>query len=162
MVFEASGVDVDDMVHDVLIRFCAAFLDQGMAKWQLPRRNEGFYRCFCSLYRHPGWAPADWMRGLANEAGRLLDERIEPFDSIIESLDALGVNDDSGSRFCRRRCWLFVAGAVWCIKLSFKPIASLYRSRGGLWRSFRDSTVTRPICPDTHSPHGSGYRDAST
>jgi hypothetical protein len=31
MVFEATGVDTDSLVHDVLIRFCAAFLDQGMA-----------------------------------------------------------------------------------------------------------------------------------
>ncbi len=54
MLFEATGVDTDALVHDVLIRFCAAFLDQGMAKWQLPRRSEGFYRAFCSLYRHPG------------------------------------------------------------------------------------------------------------
>ena len=99
MLFEASGVDVDAMVHDVLIRFCAAFLDQGMANWQLPRRSEGFYRCFCGLYRHPGWAPADWMRELAEELGRLGDEGVGPLDSIIESLDALGIRDDEWERF---------------------------------------------------------------
>lgn len=99
MLFEASGVDVDTMVHDVLIRFCAAFLDQGMAEWRLPRRNEGFYRCFCSLYRHPGWTPADWMREVANELGRLMDERVQPLDSIFESLDALGIGDDEWERF---------------------------------------------------------------
>ena len=75
LLLEATGVDTDAMVHDVMIRFCAAFLDQGMANWQLPRRNEGFYRAFCALYRRPGWAPADWMRGLAQELGRLYDER---------------------------------------------------------------------------------------
>ena len=39
LLLEATGVDTDAMVHDVLIRFCAAFLDQGMANWQLPRRT---------------------------------------------------------------------------------------------------------------------------
>ena len=99
MIFEATGVDTDALVHDVLIRFCAAFLDQGMAKWQLPGRNQGFYRAFCLLYRHPGWAPADWMRGLAHELGRLEDQEVGPLDSILESLDALGVGEEEWERF---------------------------------------------------------------
>jgi uncharacterized protein YbcC (UPF0753/DUF2309 family) len=99
ILFEATGVDTDALVHDVLIRFCAAFLDQGIAKWQLPRRSEGFYRAFCLLYRHPGRAPADWMRGLAQELGRLEDQATGPLDSILESLDALGVSEEEWERF---------------------------------------------------------------
>lgn len=70
-----------------------------MASWQLPRRSEGFYRCFCALYRHPGWAPADWMRELAQELGRLVDQQVSPLDSILESLEALGVGDEEWERF---------------------------------------------------------------
>ncbi len=99
MLLEATGVDTDALVHDVLIRFCAAFLDQGMAKWQLPGRSQGFYNAFCSLYRHPGLAPADWMRGIAHELGRLQDQQLEPLDSILESLDALGVGEEEWERF---------------------------------------------------------------
>ncbi len=99
ILLEASGIDTDALVHDVMIRFCAAFLDQGMANWQLPRRNEGLYRAFCALYRSPGLAPADWMRGLAQELGRLQDQRIGPLDSIMESLDALGVGEEEWERF---------------------------------------------------------------
>ena len=59
LLWEATGVDTDALVHDLLIRFCAAFLDQGMANWTMPRRNEGFYLAFCSLYRTPrGYAGA--------------------------------------------------------------------------------------------------------
>ena len=39
------------------------------------------------------------MRGLAHELGRLVDEGVEPLDSIIESLDALGVGDEEWERF---------------------------------------------------------------
>jgi uncharacterized protein len=99
LLFEASGVDTDALVHDVMIRFCAAFLDQGMANWQLPRRSEGFYRSFCALYRQSYWAPADWMRGLAQELRRLEDEGIGPLESIVESLDALGVGEEEWERF---------------------------------------------------------------
>ena len=91
LLWEATGVDTDALVHDLLIRFCAAFLDQGMASWTMPRRNEGFYRAFCSLYRTPGRMPERWMRGLGDELARLEKEHIGPLESILESLEALGV-----------------------------------------------------------------------
>jgi uncharacterized protein YbcC (UPF0753/DUF2309 family) len=87
----ASGADADLLVHEVLVRFCAAFLDQGLAHWQLPRRDEGFYRAFCALYRRPGGPPARWLRGLAAELAHLEDGHIGPLESIRESLEILGV-----------------------------------------------------------------------
>jgi uncharacterized protein YbcC (UPF0753/DUF2309 family) len=89
----ATGVDADLLVHDVLIRFCGAFLDQGLAHWQLPRRDEGFFRAFCALYRLPSGPPDPWQRGLAEELGRLEDGHVRPLESIRESLDILGVNE---------------------------------------------------------------------
>ena len=91
VLLEATGVDTDLLVNDRLIPFCAAFLDQGFAHWELPRRDEGFYAAFCSLYRQP-WGPPDrWIRGLAVELGRLQDEGVGPLDSALESLRILGV-----------------------------------------------------------------------
>ncbi|MGA7496739.1 MAG: putative inorganic carbon transporter subunit DabA, partial [Isosphaeraceae bacterium] len=43
VLLEATGVDTDLLVDDRLIPFSAAFLDQGFAGWELPRRDEGFY-----------------------------------------------------------------------------------------------------------------------
>jgi len=99
LMLEVTGVDTNAMVEDLLIGFCAAFLDQGLAHWQLPRRDEGFYVAFCSLYRHPGLAAEPWRRALAREVGRLEDERVGPLDSILESLDALGVEEEEWDTF---------------------------------------------------------------
>src|ERR1043165_1804624 len=38
LLLKATGEDIDPLVNEVLIRFCAAFLDQGFAHWQLPRQ----------------------------------------------------------------------------------------------------------------------------
>ena len=91
IVFEATGEDADAPVHDLLIRFCAAFLDQGLAKWQLPRRDEGFLRSFCALYGQPGGPPEGWMHGLGAELAPLELGAVSPLESIFQSLEILGV-----------------------------------------------------------------------
>ncbi len=99
LLVQAAQVDADLLVHDVLVRFCGAFLDQGLAHWQLPRRSEGFYRSFCALYRRPLGPPDRWLRGLAAELGRLEDGRVGPLESVRESLDALGVGEGEWDEF---------------------------------------------------------------
>jgi uncharacterized protein YbcC (UPF0753/DUF2309 family) len=91
LLLRAAGVDTDLLVHSVLIPFCAAFLDQGLAHWPLPRRDDGFYRAFLDLYRRPGGPPDDWRRGLAAELDRLDSRGVSPLASVRESLDLLGV-----------------------------------------------------------------------
>jgi uncharacterized protein YbcC (UPF0753/DUF2309 family) len=99
LLFEATGVDTDALVHELLIRFCAAFLDQGLAHWRLPRRDEGFFRSFCALYRRPGGPPDRWMRGLADELTRLEERNVSPLESIYESLVILGVAEGEWESF---------------------------------------------------------------
>ena len=91
MLLEATGQDTDALVHALLIPFCAAFLDQGVARWQLPHRDEGFIRAFCALYGRPGGSPERWRADLAGALSRLADGRDEPLASIRDSLDGLGV-----------------------------------------------------------------------
>jgi uncharacterized protein YbcC (UPF0753/DUF2309 family) len=87
----ATGADADLLVHDLLTRFCGAFLDQGLAHWQLPRREQGFYRAFGALYGLPAGPPDRWLRGLAADLARLEAGHVGPPQSIRESLEALGV-----------------------------------------------------------------------
>ena len=64
------GVDTDLWVHDLLIRFCAAFLDQGVVALAAARpRARASSASFCALYRRPGGPPDRWLRGLAGRAG---------------------------------------------------------------------------------------------
>lgn len=84
--------DSDLLVHDVLIRFCAAFTDQGFAPVALPKRDQGFYLSFVDLYQRTGSPPDVWMRDLPQELRRLHAEGMGPIDSILESLEILGVD----------------------------------------------------------------------
>src|SRR5262245_57046745 len=70
LLLQATGVDTDRMVHSVLIPFCAAFLDQGVASWPLPGRESGFLQCFSELYRNSRQVEG-WLRPLAIELRRI-------------------------------------------------------------------------------------------
>ncbi|MFO0807809.1 MAG: DUF2309 domain-containing protein [Gemmataceae bacterium] len=92
LLLQVTGADADLPVNDLLIRFCGAFLDQGIAHWQLPGRDSGFYRAFCALYRRPAVTPAHWLRGVADELDRLETTSTPPLESIRESLEQLGIS----------------------------------------------------------------------
>ncbi|QEH33946.1 hypothetical protein OJF2_24780 [Aquisphaera giovannonii] len=91
LLLEATGADSDRPVHELLIRFCAAYLDQGMARWAMPGREDGFYRAFCDLYGQPFGPPDRWMKGLHAELSGLMQAGVGPLESIRRSLRALGV-----------------------------------------------------------------------
>ena len=115
VVRKAGGGDSDLLVHGTLIRFCAAFADQGFAHWPLPNREQGFYRSFCELFRQPWGTPEPWLKGLPRELGRLIDAGTSPLESIDESLNLLGVTDEERDQFITAsllalRGW---AGMLW-------------------------------------------------
>jgi len=93
LLLDITGVDCDRVLNDVLIRFCAAFVDQGLAHWTLPERKAGFFACFCAMFTQPFSAPDAWRRGLASELRRIQAAGLTPLDSIRESLSLLGVSE---------------------------------------------------------------------
>jgi uncharacterized protein len=99
LLIAVTGADTDWLVDEVLIRFCAAFLDQGFSHWALPNREKGFYETFLALYRQGGGPPDRWLKGLTAELARLEDNRIGPMESIRESLEALGVPEAEWDEF---------------------------------------------------------------
>lgn len=99
LLFEAAGADADLLVHELLIPFCAAFLDQGFAQWPLPAREEGLYAAFVALFRQGGGTPDRWMRDLPRLVTRLIAENVGPLESIRESLVLLGVHENEWAAF---------------------------------------------------------------
>ena len=116
---EATDFDTDGLVHPVLIRFCAAFTDQGFANWSLPHREDGFYKSFLSLYSQSAGPPDRWLKGLPEELSRLESAKIGPVDSLIESLELLGVPPQEWDEFITAsllalKGW---AGLIWQLEV---------------------------------------------
>jgi len=114
-LLSATGVDADELSHDLLISFTSAFLDQGYAHWPLPDRDRGFYQSFLEVYGQPGGVVPHWLFGLKREITRLQREQISPLASIAESLQLLGVAAQDQDKFITAsllalRGW---AGMIW-------------------------------------------------
>ncbi|MFO0914874.1 MAG: DUF2309 domain-containing protein [Pirellulales bacterium] len=115
LLLRASGRDSDQLVNEVLIPFCAAFLDQGMATWTLPERDQGFFRSFCAMHHDAAWLTPRWQKPLRNELARVQQSGMTPLESIHESLQLLGVPPDRYEAYITRtllalRGW---AGMIW-------------------------------------------------
>jgi len=90
ILLQETCTDSDELVNDVLVRFCSAFLDQGFARWPLPDRELGFFRSFVAVQER--WcSPEPWQRPLSAELRRLEQAGISPLESVEESLRLLGV-----------------------------------------------------------------------
>jgi len=99
LIVRATQFDPDLWVHDLLIRYCASFLDQGVSHWPLPDRSRGLFRSFLQLYSRRGGPPDEWLSGLRGEATRLLDRNVEPLESVRESLELLGVPENEWEEY---------------------------------------------------------------
>jgi len=114
-MLEATGEDTDLLVHEVLIMFCAAYLDQGISNWVLPRRDEGFFVAFSQMYRQSGGPPNHWLGGLTHILNDLADRGMGSLASIEESLELLGVARENWEIYIQKsllalRGW---AGMIW-------------------------------------------------
>jgi len=99
LIERVTGESCDAPVNDLMIRFCAAYLDQGFANWRLPHRDQGFFRSFAGLFGRAGSLPDRWARGLVRELRRIEKARITPLESIDESLRLLGVDESERDAF---------------------------------------------------------------
>lgn len=115
LLLAATGMDTDQLVHEVLIGFCAGFLDQGFARWTLPNREAGLYASFLSLYTQSFIPPTRRLSDLRREVCRLQASATTPLESINESLRLLGVSAEEREDYIVQtvlalRGW---AGMIW-------------------------------------------------
>ena len=93
-------IDTDDLVHPLLIRLCAAFLDQGVASWTMPDRDRGLLAAVVALYGTAAGPSEPWSarlpEALAACRGRTAAEVIEA------ELGRCGVPAADRGRFVRQ------------------------------------------------------------
>ena len=95
LLLAVTGADCDALVHPLLIRWCAAFLDQGVAYWPMPVRELGLYGAVCRLYGGAGRVVEPWLRPMRAALARDADA----LGVVLESLAELGVDEGEWEPF---------------------------------------------------------------
>ncbi len=94
-----TGQDLLDQVRPALIRLCAAHLDEGLAAWSLPGRNEGLY----PAWRRLAGSDLAWsLAGLTGWRAALARWPEQPVDAIIAELRRLGIPESRWAGYLTR------------------------------------------------------------
>ena len=119
-----ANIDTDAWVHPMLIRLCAAYLDQGVANHAIPLRDKGFLEAFWKFVETPTLLVEPWMRELKKQAQQKKTMRAE---ALVElNLKQMGIEE-----------------SLWP-KLIHKTLQSL-RGWAGMFRQFELYPHKAPI-----------------
>lgn len=83
----AAPRPVDEVIHPWLIRLCSVFLDQGMAYWPMPNREQGFYASVRTLLSQPFGIFPQYLAGLDEEFRRQEYFSFSATDAVLDYLD---------------------------------------------------------------------------
>ena len=93
-------IDTDELVHPLLIRLCAAFLDQGVAAWAMPDRDRGLFHAAASLYSGRLGPTEPWSARLRVALAACEHKTSETI--IAEELERFGIPETDRSLFIRQ------------------------------------------------------------
>lgn len=94
------SLDTDALVHPLLIRWCAAFLDQGVAAWPMPGRERGLLQAVAALSSGSAWRGHPWSTGLATALRDTVGQ--DSRRVILAELDRLGLEENEWNSFITR------------------------------------------------------------
>ncbi len=99
IIDDLTGSDLKREINEHLIKWCAAFVDEGMADWSMPSRAHGFYRAWLDL------APceaAGWTLGISDWARRVEALPDRPEEALASSLHRLQVPNQQWEEYLRQ------------------------------------------------------------
>ena len=94
------AIDTDNLVHPLLIRFCAAFLDQGVAAWPMPGRERGLLEAVARIYSGRFGPTESWSAGLPAALRGV--RGVHAVDVIADELNRLGVPEAEWNEYLTR------------------------------------------------------------
>ena len=89
----------DPGVDELMIRFTAAYLDQGYAPNPLPGVELGYWASFCLLYHERSRLAPRWRRSLSDELVNIQREGLSPIEVIDRSIDRMSIVPDDVDSF---------------------------------------------------------------
>ncbi len=94
-----NGQTITEIINQRVITWCAAFLDEGQAAWDMPGREKGFYQCWKALAGFDNSLKAYTKQPIAKQV-RALPEKAE--QALIMLLQQLGISKEGWAGYLTR------------------------------------------------------------
>ncbi len=88
----ARGIDLDAVVHPLLIRLTSAYLDQGVSYWPMPDRDRGFLGAVSRVLSQPGLPDSTGLAGLGRRFSTLASEHLPAGEVLRQAITELGIH----------------------------------------------------------------------
>ncbi len=95
-----TGAGLVDQINDQLIKWVAAFLDEGLAGWAMPQRRDGFYHAWRQLVQEDY---SGTLLGIQDFSQKISDLPSDPEGAISSYLQRLGIPEGQWSDYLSRQ-----------------------------------------------------------
>lgn len=93
------GTEIEQLLDQEMIKWCAAYLDEGHAAWALPDREQSLYGAWRLLAREEWGRP---LLGIPNWDVKMARIPFRPEDALLESLHRMGIPKHFWSEYLAR------------------------------------------------------------
>ena len=121
LLFKLTGFDSDTLVHELLIKFCSVFLDQGFAIWDLPQKNRGFINCFRDLVNDSEHTLGTWTKDLSLNLMLWAKKDLTPLECIMDSVEEFDIEPTEIESFIRSTIFALRGWAGMINQLELRP-----------------------------------------
>ncbi|MGE0709644.1 MAG: putative inorganic carbon transporter subunit DabA [Planctomycetota bacterium] len=101
LILAAGGADLAQAVDPLFLRLVAAFLDRGLAHWEMPGRERGLLSAALSLLDRGALARVRWYEGLGEACQALRARDVTGPELLAELLAELGVAAEEQEAYLR-------------------------------------------------------------
>lgn len=100
-VMEARGIDLDLIVHPPLIRLTGAYLDQGIAYWPMPLREEGLLAASRKILSQPFSIARKHLTLVTREHRRQMERGMSAVQVVLDVLHRLAIAPEEWEAFLK-------------------------------------------------------------
>ncbi len=95
-----AGDGLVEQINDQLIKWVSAFLDEGLAGWEMPRRQDGFYQTWRQLVQNDY---SGTLLGIKDFSQKISDLPADPEGAIVSCLQHLEIPQDQWRDYLSRQ-----------------------------------------------------------
>lgn len=158
-VLALHGIDIDEVVHPILIRLCAAYLDQGIAYWPMPEREKGFWAASLKILSQSWTIFPDGLQGLGELIHSFTQRHLTSEQAIFDCFKELGVPESEWDEFITAQLLALPGWAGMFHRLEVEPELSPHQRLPVTLADFLAMRLLITLCAVKNAAkNGTGWR----